>query len=761
MPQGLAWNKTEGSNLSNLVTGESKEFARVDAAAEKTLREICPWTTTELIEEWAQMVLGDDDCVNRLNTPEEKRLAVIAKLQAVGGSDATYFQNIAKAAGFLIAVSDGFQQFRVGSSRMGDRLLADGFAYTWEVRSPSETLRYFRMGSGRMGDPLVYFGNSLLECIIRSIKPAHTEVIFRYQDVIQYLAGDSSINISMSGGPTVTRFCSGNSSINLSTELGDSWTPEQLQNLLLWFDAEEFSSDVAISTWTDKIGNRDAEQADLGSQPASITDAINGRSIIRFGAGDKLEVKALEQFNANNGLHFFTVCDIASGGGLLFDRKQINFTVDSTLSKLKALTTTYRANLGNPTGLGVSGGSAGVAVFQGDVYVTSGSFGMFRLNNDGTWTDVLSAISGAPRGPMIVVGTKLYAVSSTVNKMYVWDGTTGYEYPNTVNATADLKDLVYNPGDGLIYVAAEKNGAGTQGKLLTFNPATNVWAEVGAGVDGCTCVATDGTNVYINKRAAGAGDIYKWNGSTFTSEGLSGFSNPLALTWAQNTLWMYDSTTGKVTNKANSYTATNVPSFLYLNAQRMLEVDGQLWMISDGTYFGGAIARLILDGTNLSTASWVLDDYGGPSLIQFGGNNGDYVHTMAFIPGTDNLEVYANGGSNFYRIERIRYVQDTNAVPDQSIVYFGIDNKSLKISINGQLVQNVTFNTETYQNPKTLLEQIAITNTSLVTFLDNVVTINPTSDLPENAVIEVVIDPDAVTDWSGIDDWRFETGASA
>lgn len=755
-PQGLAWNKDEGSNLNKLVGGEAKEFARVEAAAVKTLRELNPLTTTELIEEWAAIALGDDDCVKNLTTPEQKRLAVMAKLQALGGSDKIYFQNVAKAAGFLVSVSDGFQQFRAGSSRSGDRVLGDGFAYTWEVRSPSETLRYFRAGSGRAGDPIVYFGNAFLECLLESIKPFHTEIIFRYQDIIQQLAGACNINVSMAGDPTVIRRLAGSIDIGVIAELAESWNPGYLTNLLLWYDGEEFSSDADIDTWTDKVGNRNALQPDTGTQPESVTNAMNGRTVVRFETGDQLQVKSMEEFNANNGLHFFAVCNLTAGGGLLFDRNQLYLTADTSHIEAEVLTTSYRANnvihntlpAGNP-------GSGGVMIYDGDLFITGSFFGMYRLESDGSWTNVLSSLTNAaPRGRMAVVGTKLYAISSTVNKMYVWDGTTAAEYVNTVNASADLSDLVYNPGDSLIYVADRHNH-----KLLAFNPADNTWSEKGTGATGADSVATDGTNVYINKRAGGtSGDILKWNGSSLTSESLTGVGNPTALAWIQGTLWFYDTTTGKITNKANSYTLTGVPEFLYLNPNQMFELENQIWFVSDGNYFGGAIARLNLDGTNLDPDAWVLNQYGSQDLIDCDVGSGDYNHNLVFIPGTDNKEVYYNAGNKVQRIERKRFVTETDTIPAQSIIYFGLENNNLQISINGELVQDVAFVTETYRDPNILLEQIAITNTGLVSFVDDIVTINPTSNLPENAVIEVEIDSDAITDWAGIDDWTFETG---
>lgn len=751
-PQGLSWNKDEGSNLNNLAAGEAVEFTRLEEFAYYVLRQLNPLTSTDLIEEWAKIALRDDDCINNLTTIAEKKAAVLAKLVSLGGSDKLYFQNVAKAAGFLVSVSDGFEQFRAADSRTGDRVLADGFAFTWSVRSPTTTLRYFRAAEGRVGDPLVYFGNALLECILKDIKPAHTTIIFSYLDVIKELAGNSNIGVTMSGAMSIVRELSASASIGVVGELADSWTPTQLNDLLLWFDGDEFTSDAAVTTWTDKQGNRDAVQNTGANKPDSVTDVLNGHSVVRFGTGDSLEVRTLNQLDANNGLHFFAVCDLTAGGGLLFDRHQLFLRADTSEVQSEVLTQSYRSNLhfSDPipyeAAFGSSDGINSIALYENTIYAT-GEWGLWKLESDNTWTDVSGGFgaSDAPRGQLLEYNSKLYAISGTVNKMYVWDGTTFSEYTNTVDGSASLVAMVFNPGDNKFYIADQSNG-----KLLSFDPATNTWASVGTGVGNCNSVACDGTNVYINRRD-GTGDIYKWNGTTFTSESLSGILNPTALSWIEGTLWVFDTTTGKLTNKANSYTLTDVPSYQYLLPKTIKKVGDELWLVSDSTYFD-RIARYTLDGTNLDDEGWA-----GDIELQSPAGAINRVRDMLFIPGSDDLELYVNVGKTVQRVERKRYVTETDTFPAKSIVYFGIEDGNMQISVNGELVQNVSFDTETYRNPNVLLEQIAITNGSLVTFLDDLVTINPASDLPDNSVIEVQVDSGAITDWDGISDWTFET----
>jgi len=64
--------------------------------------------------------------------------------------------------------------------RCGDQLVSRGWVFYWIVKVPVAELVKFRAGVGRCGDPLVEYGNQLLECTLKKLKPAHTDLFFLF-----------------------------------------------------------------------------------------------------------------------------------------------------------------------------------------------------------------------------------------------------------------------------------------------------------------------------------------------------------------------------------------------------------------------------------------------------------------------------------------------------------------------------------------------------------------------------------------------------
>jgi hypothetical protein len=534
-----------------------------------------------------------------------------------------------------------------------------------------------------------------------------------------------------------------------------------------WFDGTDFTTAGTLSTWTDKKANRNAIQADAAKQPEKVLNAFNGKPVARFTTGETLSVKNLTQMSADNGIHAFAVMDITSGGGKLFDRNQYQLNAQSNQLNSVLLSDFYQGfDYSSLLTIVAQSQTYGTAYYNGNFFI-SADYGLWRLNNNGTWTDVAAGLTNrAPRGPLIVANNKLYAVSGTVNQILVWDGTTANEYTNTVNASADLMDLIYNPGDGFIYIADGHNH-----KLIRFNPSTNAFSQVGTGATNCNKLACDGTNVYINKRVGGAGDIFVWNGSTFTSEGLSGYSNPSGLTWANGTLWLTEQ--GKLVNKANSYNLANgiflntvsgistgiqassmviFENQLFINGTIVNNIGGNLYNLTSG------VVRYKMFGTTLNSDNYIKNFDGSPNISTSGRAeilvNGEFYYKKQISQNPINARIAV------YKKEKSLSYSGT--VSNQNIVYLGIESTRTRLGLNGQIISELYYTTgsgltiDPYRNPNILLEQIAITNGSLVSFVNDIVTINPANDLSANSKIKVKVDPGAITAYSGLENWNFE-----
>ncbi|MFK0090932.1 YmfQ family protein [Pseudomonas sp. NPDC090755] len=182
LPPGQAFPRDPGTTLHNLLDGMSTELARVDARAEVLLREVNPDTSLELLADWERVAGLPDKCAGTLETTVQgRRNALLAKLTATGGQSKAYFIALAAALGYQITIEE-FRPFRAGMSAAGDALTNGDWIFTWRVRAPEVTVIPFRAGRSSAGEQLRAWGNDTLECKIRKLAPAHTVVLFAYEN---------------------------------------------------------------------------------------------------------------------------------------------------------------------------------------------------------------------------------------------------------------------------------------------------------------------------------------------------------------------------------------------------------------------------------------------------------------------------------------------------------------------------------------------------------------------------------------------------
>lgn len=196
LPKGRAWNEDVDSDLYKLVDAVAQELCRDDDRLEDLIKEIDPFHTSELLEDWESMLNLPDSCLEDLELSEDdRRDLIIQALNALGGASGDYFYNLLTNSGFTVTVTPVFYPFVAGSragdrltngdryftagTRAGNRLYNTGWTFWFEVHSDELIITRFRAGS-RAGERLSVFGNERLECIIRKLKPAHTSVLFTY-----------------------------------------------------------------------------------------------------------------------------------------------------------------------------------------------------------------------------------------------------------------------------------------------------------------------------------------------------------------------------------------------------------------------------------------------------------------------------------------------------------------------------------------------------------------------------------------------------
>lgn len=180
LPRGHLWAAEKGTLLHELLYAWAQALARVHMRAYGLLDEADPRTTVECIEDWERVLGLPETCSGSLpETLQQRRNAVLYKLTATGGQSKRYFIDIAAAHGFPITITEFFP-WRCGISKPGDRINGDDWHARWQVNAAATTVIYFRCGLSRPGERIAVIENEGLECLIRRLKPAHTEVMFHY-----------------------------------------------------------------------------------------------------------------------------------------------------------------------------------------------------------------------------------------------------------------------------------------------------------------------------------------------------------------------------------------------------------------------------------------------------------------------------------------------------------------------------------------------------------------------------------------------------
>lgn len=152
------------SRLRAFWLGVADELARVYSRTEDLLREARPSTTVELLTDWEDEYDLPDPCVTGVQTVADRRAALIARANGIGGQSAQYFRDIAQSFGVTITITE-HHAFEVGRDGMGDGVGGDEWAFVWEVTAPAATAATLR---------------EVMECVFERLQPAHTVVWFTY-----------------------------------------------------------------------------------------------------------------------------------------------------------------------------------------------------------------------------------------------------------------------------------------------------------------------------------------------------------------------------------------------------------------------------------------------------------------------------------------------------------------------------------------------------------------------------------------------------
>lgn len=246
LPQGHAWSRPLSPVIQSLLDGLAAEGARVECRGVDLLRESDPGQAVELLPDW-ERVLGLPDSCDPFpdgKTVEERQAALLLKLRLEYGQTIEFFIGLAIFASHVEATITELRPIRTGTAECttNGTLRHWHAMFVWRVNSPAIeatplrcgtgtcgqeiwTFEYFyhlapladydpaagdeglRSGTARCGDRVEYFipepppgiefarcgsscgtrlrwwGDALLECLMKRYKPAQTHVLFAYTEV--------------------------------------------------------------------------------------------------------------------------------------------------------------------------------------------------------------------------------------------------------------------------------------------------------------------------------------------------------------------------------------------------------------------------------------------------------------------------------------------------------------------------------------------------------------------------------------------------
>ncbi|MPW16898.1 DUF2313 domain-containing protein [Paraburkholderia sp. CNPSo 3157] len=179
MPRGRVWPRDPDAVQTQVLSGLAPSYERATARANYLLKDAFPATTYELLPEWESTLGLPDPCAGSAPSIAQRQAQVLARFVGVGGPTIASLTAFAANLGYTVTVAQ-FAPARVGQSRVGQPLCGLAWAFAWQITAPLNTVVRSRVGISAAGDPLASWGNSVLECEIKAIMPAHTIPIFAY-----------------------------------------------------------------------------------------------------------------------------------------------------------------------------------------------------------------------------------------------------------------------------------------------------------------------------------------------------------------------------------------------------------------------------------------------------------------------------------------------------------------------------------------------------------------------------------------------------
>ena len=186
LPPGIAFPRGDSTSLLALMLEVwGTELARIDGRAQALITEADPRQAAETFQEWLTQWGLPDDCVKLWESANDSTLRqlLLWKMKDVGSPNLQFFIDLTAMFGYTISI-DEFRRHTV-RSRVNEVLAGENWPNTWRVNvhgaAAGSQMTYHEV-TGGAEEPLAWWGDAMIECLIRRYAPAHTKLYFGYYD---------------------------------------------------------------------------------------------------------------------------------------------------------------------------------------------------------------------------------------------------------------------------------------------------------------------------------------------------------------------------------------------------------------------------------------------------------------------------------------------------------------------------------------------------------------------------------------------------
>lgn len=172
-----------GIALSAEIAAEGLQLDAAQVITNAVLVEIDPRTTNLLLEDWERVYGLPDGCSDVVQSIEQRRALLLAKVINKGGLSKQYFLETAELLGYRDTAITTFvpTHCEMHCEEPIRNLL---WRFAWSVNLPHQGENYsiFRVGT-RCDGRVDSYSFGALECQLMRLSPAHMQVIFTYRRI--------------------------------------------------------------------------------------------------------------------------------------------------------------------------------------------------------------------------------------------------------------------------------------------------------------------------------------------------------------------------------------------------------------------------------------------------------------------------------------------------------------------------------------------------------------------------------------------------